>query len=156
MINRTTQTADTEIARRLPAAEREIRNIKNKQSLGGDNMAVLAVDVAEITQVLAAGSQAQYVMTFYGTLEQLYMSELGLGFYVNTNNDANYAWPLGGSLTSDLREITRAHHYDIILSDETGIGLKVYVLSVKNTGTASKTIYTHARLIFPAGILPPT
>lgn len=151
MINRTGLTYERDVIRRLPAVERSIRDFKNKQAIGIDSLATLISTTSLWTITLAPGDYKALTVQFTGSAYLLYQSELAVSTFVN--NDANFAyrWPDGASLTTDLFALERRSDHDMSMSDEVGSGIKAYVITLKNTGTASKTIYHRYALKLPKG-----
>lgn len=150
MINKAENTLENRLVARLEALEREVRASKTKQVIGADNLAVLGTSTITVTQTIAAGVQNTFAVPFYGSVRQLYLSELGIAIYINNDDDPDSFFPEGASLTSDLRALSVSYYYDPIYSDEVGSGMKRYIVRIKNEGTASKTVFVKLKLIFPA------
>ncbi|MDQ0923349.1 hypothetical protein QF038_001857 [Pseudarthrobacter sp. W1I19] len=148
MINRTTQTHETELIRRLPAAERSIRDLKNKQLIGADSLPVVKSTDISITTVYTAGMAGGVVFNIYADVKRLYLSEVRVTFFLDNDNNDAYAWPYGASITPSMFQASQ--FYDWNRSDELGAGNKSYVFFMKNTDTVSHTVYMHSQLIYPS------
>jgi hypothetical protein len=151
MINRTTQTQQTELVRRLPAAERSIRDLKNKQLIGADSLPVVESNQGSYTAVMAAGAVGGLLLNVYASVNRRYLSEIKMTFYINNDLNPNYAWPYGPSITPSQLDVT--HYLDLAVSDELGAGNKSYVFRIANTSGSSITLYMHFSLIFPSQTL---
>ncbi|GAP53543.1 hypothetical protein AHiyo6_01080 [Arthrobacter sp. Hiyo6] len=146
MINRTTQTVQTELARRLPATERAIRDIKNKQLIGADSLPVIVSNQGNYTSVYAAGSVGGIVLNVFAAQKKLYLSEVKMSFYINNDLNPAYAWPWGASINPNQLDIT--HFLDLAYSDELGTGNKTYSFRIANTSASSFTLYMHFAVIY--------
>lgn len=152
MINRTTQTPQTELLRRLPAAERAIRDLKNKQLIGADSLPVAESTEGSYSSVYPAGQVGGLVLNIYAEEAKRYLSEVKMVFYIDNDLNPNYVWPYGASITPSMLDVA-APYLDLAYSDELGAGNKAYVLRIANTDTVAHTIHLHFALIYPSQTL---
>lgn len=149
MINRTRQTPQHEIARRLPAVEREIRDLKNKQLLGGDTLYIVGTSLATITDTIAPGGESFYTLTFTPVVPRIPDERLAFSFFVDNDGDISYANPNGINLTADQKKVSyEGPRYDWAQSDDVS-GLRVYFVKVRNGGSSSHTIYSKFKFYSP-------
>lgn len=151
MINRTNQTVNKELSRRLPAVERAVRDFKNKQFIGSDSLSMLQTAVGLFTFTLAPGARAVFGVQFTGTANVLYQGELEISTFIDHDGDFNYRWPDGASLSSDQEAFLRIPTCDLSASDEVGSGIKTYFIQTQNLGISSKNVYLRYAMNFPEG-----
>lgn len=133
--------------------KRDMRELKNRQPIGMSSLSSLITSDSVYSILLNPGDYVVHGWQFTGAAHVLFQSEFGATFYINNDLNGSYLWPNGASITADLRLFERAITFDVLQSDMTGSGAKLYWVTMKNTGTAAKTVYAHGQLVFPAGIL---
>lgn len=151
MINRANQTLDKQAAADIQEANRAIRQLKQKQVLGADNIPVLLSNVAAASFTLAAGQTHYHRFNFVSVLKKLYTSELAPIVFVDADNVATNVYPDGSSLTAGQLKLTRYWEYDWYHSDETGAGNKAYNYQLTNNDSSSHTYYLYVGILYQQG-----
>lgn len=153
MINRTSLHYENDLNRRLPQAERAIRDLKNRQTIGIESLEVVR-SINSFSVTIPAGGIFVDVANFVGTALAHFNSELGVWTFVDTDADPTYLWPTGLNITPGRLLFQRSVTYDAGLSDELGAGRKTYIIELHNLDSISHTYYQNYVAQVPKGALP--
>jgi hypothetical protein len=126
--------------------KRDLRDIKTRQRIGGDNTIVEGSNLFSSSASIANGQTVVFTLTYTPDEELLGLTNLAITFYVGTELDLNYALPDGGSLSTDQRA------YDIQMYQDWGrssdaIGRKVWRIRVQsNTVFGPYTVHIYGKV----------
>lgn len=148
-INRAEQTLESRLIDKIAYIERELNALKTRQLNGGDNMVIDLSGDATINFTITAGSRAGFVSTLTQLQGKALFPQLYFDVYIGTDNDADYAWPHGASLTTAQKEdVLVLWRLSDIYSDELG-GVHVASFNLVNNTASDQTLYCHTRWAFP-------
>lgn len=148
MINKSELTPEKRVIKELADMRRDIEAMKAKQLLGADNMNIIKSTNISIGTVYPPGTAGGVVFNIYAGVKRLYLSEVRVTFFLDNDNNDNYAWPYGANISPSMLQASQ--FYDWNRSDEFGTGNKSYVFYTKNTDSVSHTVYMHTQLIYPS------
>ena len=136
---------------RIAELERQMKEIKTAQPVGAESVAFFDSVENSFAVPLGANSVWWRSLRFSGAIgPNSFVSELGMRFYIDNDNDENYRLPLGPSLASGQLDchaaIWQDHH-------EGAVGEKWYHVPLINGDTAAHTFYCHFVLTLPKGAL---
>ena len=138
-----THALDNQLPERLAEMvkrhERQIRELKTLQLIGGDVIEVEATNAALATVTLGAGLTEVLFITFTPSTQVLMNVDCYVSIYVDTD-DNNHIWPNGASLTSAQKKVRRSLTPDWAFSND-ATGERVFLFSLENYDTASHTYY---------------
>src|SRR4029453_5254018 len=103
-MNPSDQRFNDRLFKRIAELEKQMKEIKAAQPVGAQSVAFINSSEASFAVPVGANSTGGRVLQFYGLtglLADSFVSELGMRFYIDNDNDENYRLPLGPSLTSE-------------------------------------------------------
>jgi len=128
-----------EIAKRIGKLERV------KQLIGADIVQIVSsTEQTANTGSLAAGAVTDLTFTITPTDEIVSLWDFLLSVYVDTDDNANYLYPSGGSLSAGQMNFDLQWGIDYTLSSDT-TGERIAKVVIKNNDGSAHTYYVHAK-----------
>lgn len=127
----------------------ELEALKAKQLLGVDNIQFVA-SIENNFGPIAVGPNSNWWrdLRFTGAIDTAFVSELGLRFYIDNDNDENYRLPLGPSLSPGQLKCYASAWHD---HHEGALGEKWYHIPLINGDSVSHNFYGHFILMLNKG-----
>jgi hypothetical protein len=152
-MNPSDQRFNDRLFKRFAALEKQMQEIKSAQPVGAESVSFVNSDEASFAVPVGANSMWWRSLRFYGitaVLDNKFVSELGMRFYIDNDNNENYRLPLGPSLTSGQLKCHAASWHD---HHEGVVGEKYYHIPLINGDSAAHTFYCHFKITLPKGAL---
>jgi hypothetical protein len=153
-VNPSDQRFTDRLFQRIASLEKQMQQIKTAQPVGAQSVSF--IDSIENSFAVPVGANSMWWrdLRFYGITGVLgltgFVSELGLRFYIDNDNNENYRLPPGPSLTSGQLKCHAASWQD---HHEGVVGEKWYHIPLINGDSAAHTFYCHFILTLPKGAL---
>jgi len=154
-MNPSEQRFNDRLFKRIAALEKQMQDIKTAQPVGAESVAFIDSIENSFSVPVGANSVWWRTLRFYGitgALANSFVSELGLRFYIDNDNNEDYRLPLGPALTSGQFDCHAASWHD---HHEGVVDEKYYHIPLINGDSAAHTFYCHFILTLPKGALSP-
>jgi hypothetical protein len=149
MINKAEQSIQKRPIQVIKHLQREQKAIKTRQLFGGDNI-VFSATLEDI--VALPGTKANWQETITIIInpdkKRLMLAEMAFSLYVNVDNNDNYLWPHGVSLTNDEIFNIEASYKRELAGANNAVGYYKYIFRILNKNTTPRDLYLHYQLIY--------
>jgi hypothetical protein len=116
-----------------------------KQPVSADIVQIVSSDLSAVnTGSVSAGATAVITITISPAAALLTLWNLLFSIYVDTDNDANYLYPSGGSLTAGQKNFTLQVIWDYAGSNDS-TGSRVVKIVIKNGDSGAHTYYVRSK-----------
>lgn len=144
MINLAEESLENQLVKRLTELEKQMREIKTRQLIGGDNTVVEGTNILFLSDTFTSGQVRFYYITLTPDSEILGMPQLLSSYWIDVDATDNSLHP-NATLTNDQLAVDFEERLDYARSFD-AIGERVWVVRIENFGATTRTVYARWRI----------
>jgi hypothetical protein len=143
-INLAEETLEDRLVNRITALEKDLRDLKTKQFIGGDNTVVTHSSIASGVTTLLAGEKVYFTLLLTPALPRVTLWDFAFTIYVDgTGFDSDNVYPDGLNLTTAMKQLRLGWWLDWGTSNDI-TGQRVWRIQVENFDVSSHVIGVQA------------
>lgn len=150
-INKAEQLLENRLVKEVTEAKRDLTEIKGRQPVGGDIVVYEGIPTGSpstVSFVISASSNTRVTITIIPASPLVVNWDLYFSFYVDTDANADYLWPLGASVFALRHAFKPKVWWDWGRSSDT-TGHRVVHLDIENTDVSDHTLYLYFKVYGP-------
>jgi len=134
------------IVRDIKNIEKRIAKLERvKQLIGADIVQITSSDLVSTSSgSVPAGGRVVFTLTISPSSGILNLWDLFFSFYIDTDDDTDYLYPSGGSLSSGQKNLDLQWSLDFVNSDE-DTGERVAKITIVNNDSSSHEYFLHSK-----------